>query len=41
MDEMDSCFSCRKHKGQEIVPGGAIYEDELVFSGHAWSVEEG
>ena len=41
MDDIKNCFSCRKHRGQEIVPGGAIYEDELVYSGHAWSVEEG
>jgi histidine triad (HIT) family protein len=40
MPESDICFVCRKHRSEEIVPGGAIYEDDLVFSGHSWSVEE-
>lgn len=35
-----NCFVCRKHLGLEPVPGGPIYEDELVFSGHSWSVED-
>jgi len=35
--DQDSCFVCRKHKGLEFVPGGSVYEDELVFSGHSWS----
>ena len=31
----------RKHKGNIIVPGGAIYEDELVYVGHVyWDSEE-
>ncbi len=29
------CFVCRKHQGLENVPGGAIFEDELVFISHA------
>jgi len=41
MSEQGSCFVCRKHKGLEHVPGGAVFEDDLVYSGHAWSVEEG
>ena len=41
MDEIDSCFVCQKHRGLVNVPGGPIYEDELVFSGHAWTVEQG
>lgn len=28
------CFVCRKHQGEIQVPGGAIYEDELVYAGH-------
>ena len=29
------CFICRKHKGLENIPGGAIFEDELVYISHA------
>lgn len=29
------CFICRKHIGQVSIPGGAIYEDELLYAGHA------
>jgi histidine triad (HIT) family protein len=29
------CFICRKHQGKVIIPGGAIYEDQLVYAGHA------
>ena len=36
-----NCFICEKHKGNIIVPGGAIYEDELVYVGHVhWGSEE-
>jgi diadenosine tetraphosphate (Ap4A) HIT family hydrolase len=35
-----TCFVCRKHRGLEAVPGGPIYEDGLVFSGHSWSTED-
>jgi len=40
MPDQDSCFVCRKHNGLEFVPGGAIYEDGLIFSGHSWSAED-
>ena len=34
-------FHLQKHKGNIIVPGGAIYEDELVYVGHVhWDSEE-
>jgi len=33
--ENESCFVCRKHSGDVPVPGGAIYEDDLVFICHA------
>jgi histidine triad (HIT) family protein len=33
--EMADCFICRKHRGLETVPGGALYEDDLVYAGHA------
>ncbi len=29
------CFVCRKHRGAEKVPGGAIFENELVYVSHA------
>ena len=29
------CFICQKHRGEVIIPGGAIYEDELIYVGHA------
>ncbi len=28
------CFVCRKHQGCILIPGGAIYENELVYAGH-------
>jgi diadenosine tetraphosphate (Ap4A) HIT family hydrolase len=28
------CFVCRKHRGQEAVPGGPIYEDDLLYASH-------
>jgi histidine triad (HIT) family protein len=34
------CFICRKHRGEILIPGGAIYEDDLVYAGHA-SIPEG
>jgi len=29
------CFVCRKHRGEISIPGGAIYEDDLVYAGHS------
>ena len=29
-----ACFVCRKHQGMIPIPGGAIYEDELLYAGH-------
>jgi len=34
------CFVCRKHRGEVSIPGGAIYEDDLVYAGHA-QIREG
>ncbi len=34
------CFICRKHRGEVSIPGGPIYEDELVYAGHA-QIREG
>jgi len=40
MKTPETCFICRKHRGLEQVPGGPVYEDERVFAGHCWSVED-
>jgi len=29
------CLICRKHRGEIQVPGGAVYEDDLFYAGHA------
>jgi histidine triad (HIT) family protein len=29
------CLICRKHSGMVSVPGGALFEDRLVYAGHA------
>jgi len=29
------CFVCRKHRGEVAVPGGVIYEDDLITISHA------
>ena len=29
------CFICRKHRGEEPLPGGLIYSDRLLFASHA------
>jgi diadenosine tetraphosphate (Ap4A) HIT family hydrolase len=31
----DDCLVCRKHRGEIAVPGGPIFEDDLVFISHA------
>jgi diadenosine tetraphosphate (Ap4A) HIT family hydrolase len=38
--QAEGCFICRKHRGKADVPGGAIYEDNLVYAGHA-QIREG
>ena len=36
------CFVCRKHRGEISVPGGVIYEDDLIYISHAqlWGDEK-
>ena len=34
------CFVCRKHRGEIEPPGGALYEDELVYASHG-VIEDG
>lgn len=31
---MTNCFICNKHKGEIIIPGGVIYENDLIYIGH-------
>jgi histidine triad (HIT) family protein len=33
------CFICRKHRGEELAPGGPIYDDELVYASHCYDPE--
>ncbi|MBN2470744.1 MAG: HIT domain-containing protein [Anaerolineae bacterium] len=40
MTEQD-CFICRKHANAGDLPGGAIYEDDLLFVSHAQAGEQG
>jgi len=40
MPENDSCYTCRKLQGLESIPGGYVYEDDLVFSSHSWSASD-
>lgn len=35
------CLVCDRHSGAVGVPGGAIYEDELVYVGHAGMIPAG
>lgn len=34
------CFICRKHRCEVAIPGGVIYEDDLVYAGHV-KIDEG
>jgi histidine triad (HIT) family protein len=36
------CLVCRKHKGEIDIPGGVIYENDLIFISHAllWGNEK-
>jgi len=36
----EGCFVCRKHVGEISLPGCAVYEDDLVYAGHA-AIPEG
>ena len=37
------CFVCRKHRGEVTVPGGVIFENDLLYISHAqlWGQEKG
>jgi len=34
------CFICRKHRREVVMPGGAIYEDDLLYAGHVHVPED-
>jgi diadenosine tetraphosphate (Ap4A) HIT family hydrolase len=36
------CLVCRKHRGEVIIPGGVIYENDLIVVSHAqlWGQEK-
>ena len=34
--DISDCFICRKHRGEIGVPGGAVYKDDLVYTGHSY-----
>jgi hypothetical protein len=33
------CFICDKHRQGDAAPGGVLYEDDLVYAGHAYGSE--
>jgi histidine triad (HIT) family protein len=37
---VDTCYICQKQRNEIIVPGGPIYEDDLIYVGHA-AIPEG
>ena len=39
-EPMNDCLICRKHRGELQVPGGAVYEDDLIYAGHS-AIPEG
>lgn len=41
MTQEEDCFVCRKHRGEEAVPGGPIYEDGLIYVSHRAAPPEG
>ena len=36
---MDDCLICRKHRGEISIPGGVVYEDDLVVASHSLIAE--
>jgi len=39
---LNDCLVCRKHRGEVDVPGGTIYENDLIYISHAqlWGDEK-
>lgn len=38
-DETSNCFICQKHRGELPIPGGLIYEDDLLVVCHVQFLE--
>ena len=36
----EQCFVCRKHRGEILIPGGVIFQDELLLISHSQIQEE-
>jgi diadenosine tetraphosphate (Ap4A) HIT family hydrolase len=36
----EDCFICRKHRGEIAIPGGMLYQDDLVCGCHIGSPEQ-
>ena len=36
----EQCFVCAKHALGDTAPGGVLFEDELVYAGHAYPLAE-
>jgi histidine triad (HIT) family protein len=32
---MEECLICQKHRGELLVPGGPVYEDDLFYVRHS------
>ena len=39
-DETELCFICKKHRGGLPIPGGLIYEDDLLAVCHVQNLED-
>ena len=36
----ENCYFCIRQNGKELVPGGAVYSDDLVYANHAFDHPE-
>lgn len=32
------CFVCAKHEKGDAAPGGVLFQDDLVYAGHAYPI---
>lgn len=37
---LEDCFICRKHRGEIAIPGGILYQDNLVYGCHIGGPEQ-
>jgi histidine triad (HIT) family protein len=40
-DHTETCFVCRKHRGELQMPGGVVYQDDLVYVSHGTMKPDG